>query len=293
MPAVFDPFTKSATDPQEKGNGVGDMLHRYSAWVLMQSAMRSMWWDLPDRFGPTTTYAFLVPYTANTPEQVGSVSFVNPHLGFGLCGAGFFEPCADAPNNYEFMRDLGIFINPSEGGFNGVDFNGLLHWEAELASGLDPQLGGPCTGPLGQGCAADDFAVSAVDAAVAQSGTLMWDLAVALKDRMIAEPTIANDAELAAIENIMGAALDETVSDVGAEAALVGARRYAGVLLNTPQFMLDGVTSAPQDPADDPVLVVPGTSFQQLCDHFASLAAQSDSWSDRTVSCSASAITVE
>lgn len=300
LPAIFDPFTKSATDPQEQGNGVGDMLHRYSAWVLLQSAMRSMWWDLPQQFGPTTTYAFLVPYTANTPEQVGSVNTgINPHYptgmpgAYGLCGAGFFEPCDDAPYEYELMRDLGIYINPSEGGFNGIDFNGLLHWEAELASGVDPQLQGQCTGALDQGCAATNFPRAVVDAALAEPGTLMWDVAVALKDRLVAEPEIGSDAELDAIEGIMGASLDDPVADVGEIEALAAARRYAGVLLNTPQFMLDGVVSAPQDAASDPVLVVPGTGSQELCSHFASLAGQAASWSAVNVSCSGGSITVQ
>ena len=301
LPAIFDPFTKSATDPQERGNGVGDMLHRYSAWVLMQSAMRSMWWERPQQFGGTSTYAFLAPYTANNPLQAATVNTTaNPHFPtgqfpgyYGACGAGFFGACDDAPNNVEFMRDEGIFINPSEGGFNGVDFNGLLHWEEELASGLDPQLGGYCTGPLGQDCSGQDFPQVLVAAAAAEPGTLMWDLAVALKDRLIAEPEIANDAEIAIIEDIMDASLDETVQSVGQADAVAGVRRYAGVLLNTPQFMLDGVVSAPQDPASDPVLVVPGTSTEQLCQYFAQLASQDASWSGHGVTCSADGISVQ
>jgi hypothetical protein len=300
LPAIFDPFTKSATDPQEQGNGVGDMLHRYSAWVLLQSAMRSMWWSLPQQFGVSTTYAFLAPYLANTPEQTGSVNTgLNPHFPvgspgtYGLCGAGYFAPCTDAPYNYELMRDLGVFINPSEGGFNGVDFNGLLFWEAELASGLDPQLQGACTGPLGQGCAPADFAVALVDAAMDDPDASMGDLAIALKDRLITEPELGSDAEQQVIEAIMGAGLDEAVADVGQAEAVAAARRFAGVLLNTPQFMLDGVTSAPQDPAADPVLVVPGTSTQEVCIYFEQLVSQAASWSGRTVSCDAAGITVQ
>ncbi|MEX1368741.1 MAG: hypothetical protein AB1Z98_36775 [Nannocystaceae bacterium] len=295
LPAIFDPFTKSATNPQERGNGVGDMLHRYSGWVLMQSALRSMWFDLPQQFGQSTAYAFLVPYVADDPNDP---PFVNPHFpydgapnAYGLCGAGYFPACDDAPNNYEFMRDVGIYISSSEGGFNGVDFNGLLHWEEELASGLDPQLGGPCTGPLGLSCG-DDFPTALVDAALAQPGALMWDVAVALKDRLIAEPEIYSDAEIQVIEDIMGESLDDTVADVGQGAAVAAVRRYAGVLLNTPQFMLDGVVSKPQDPGADPVIVVPGTETGELCNYFATLVAEEASWSELAVSCSATGITV-
>jgi len=296
LPAVFDPFTKSANDPQERGNGVGDMLHRYTAWVLLQSAMRSMWWDLPEQFGPTTTYAYLPAYVADNPAAPPPV---NPHYpvgqqgAYGLCAAGYYPPCEDAPTNVDFMRDTGVFIGSSEGGFNGIDFNGLLHWEEELASGLNPQLGGVCTGPLGQGCASGDYASELVDTALAQPGALMWDLAVALKDRIIAEPEIYNDAEIQIIEGIMDVSLDDTVADVGQGAALTAVRRYAGVLLNTPQFMLDGVVSAPQDPEGDPVLVVPGTSTEELCTHFASLVGESAAWSEQNVSCDGDGITID
>jgi hypothetical protein len=301
MPAIFDPFTKAATDPQEQGNGVGDMLHRYSAWVLLQSAMRSMWWDLPQQFGNSTAYAFLAPYITNTPENTASVvpfSYLNPHFAagnpgsYGLCGAGYFAPCTDAPLNYELMRDLGIFINTSEGGFNGVDFNGLLFWEAELASGLDPQLQGACTGPLGQDCANADFATALVEAALDADAT-MGDLAAAIKDRLITEPELGSDAEREHIEAIMGASLDEAVADVGQGDAVTAVRRYAGVLLNTPQFMLDGIVSAPQDPAADPVVTVPGTSTGELCAYFQQLTSQAASWSGHTVSCSDGGITVQ
>ena len=59
LSAVYDPFTKSAADPQSRGNGVGDMVHRHSAWVLLGSAMQAMWWERPERFGPNTEGAFL------------------------------------------------------------------------------------------------------------------------------------------------------------------------------------------------------------------------------------------
>ena len=121
----------------------------------------------------------------------------------------------------------------------------------------------------------------------------MWDVAVALKDRLIAEPEIANDAEIAAIEGVMGESLDDTVSSVGQSDALVAARRYAGLLLNTPQFMLDGMPSRPQVTEADPVLVVPGTDTQSVCEHFATLTGDAAQWSGLTVSCDSSGITVQ
>ncbi|MCH9686007.1 MAG: hypothetical protein K0V04_31520 [Deltaproteobacteria bacterium] len=307
MPALFDPFTKSASDPQQRGNGVGDMLHRYSSWVLIQSAMRSNWWALPQRFGPTTTYGYLpamitsidgVPAAPGEPG-VEPPPNVNPHIQvdtgtpYGLCGSGFYPPCIDSPFNYEFLRDMGVYINAGEGGSNGVDFNGLLHWEEEVARGVDPMLQGECTGPLGMGCAGQDFAATLAAAAAGTAGATVFDLASAIKDRFITEPEIYNDAEVLTIEALMGVTLDVPLSQVPLESIDGISRRYIGVLLNTPQFMLDGVTSAPQDPAADPIIVVPGTSTAELCMNFVGLVAESAEWSAISVSCGGDGITVQ
>ncbi len=298
LAAIYDPFTKGASDPQARGNGVGDMLHRFTAFVLMDSAAQSLWWSKPARFGPPTEGAFLPPLLPpGSFDAAGFITHIDPDTGVNLqcCGSGYCggEICDDAPNDVDFLRDTGIFLNDSESGFNGIDFNGLLHWEAELAAGDDPTLGGTCTGPVGDACANEDYVAQLVAQAVANPETLMWDVAVALKDRLIAEPEIASDAEIAAIEGVMGQSLDATVASVGESGATVAARRYAGLLLNTPQFMLDGMPSRPQSTEADPVLVVPGTDTQSVCEYFATLTGESAQWSGLTVSCSSGGITVE
>ena len=64
----------------------------------------------------------------------------------------------------------------------------------------------------------------------------------------------------------MGVDLSDSVSDVGAGAAEQAARRLAGMLTNTPQFLLAGVPGRDVESEDDPTLAVPGTSTQDLCD---------------------------
>ncbi len=229
MAPVFDPFTRSAADPNERGNGVGDTVHRFSAWVLMDSAMRALWYDQPQRFGN------------------------------------------GEPARLEFLRDMGVFLKDAQPGSNGVDFAGLLRWEFELARAGDPLLGGDCTGPLAGSCG-DDWLDELVTLAAATPEATMRDLAVAIKDRLITEPEIDGATEEAAIEAgmlITPGALDAKVADVDAGDALVAARRFAGVLLNSPQFMLAGVPSRDQDPAADPILILPGTTTQEICDAIA------------------------
>lgn len=244
MPALFDPFTKTSTDPTARGNGVGDALHRHSAMVLLDSLAQSMWWDKPQRFGP--------PAAEN--QQPGA-----------NCGTGGYPACTEEPVMVDLLRDIGVFLNDSESGFNGVDFTGLLHWELRTAQGGRIEFEGDCTGPLGSGCADADYIAQLVDVAYATSGATMRDVAVAIKDRLIAETAIENDGEVAAIEGVMGASLDTAVASASAADVDAAARRYAGMLLNTPQYLLAGAPGADQDPANDPILVVPGTGMADLC----------------------------
>ena len=249
MPAIFDPFTKSASDPTARGNGVGDSIHRVGAWPLLDSIAQSMWWNRPDRFGPDQ---------GQTPEL--------------NCGGDMPQiPCVEEPQDAQVLRDLGAFLSDSEGGFEGVDIVSLLRLEDTYGTGVDPFQSGDCTGPLGQPCASDDWITQLIDEAVATPEADMWDVASAVKDRIITEPTIGGPAEQAVLESLMGVTLTDPVSQVGAGAAEQAARRLAGMLFNTPQFLLVGVAAPDQDPAEDPVLIVPGTSTQALCEYLAPL----------------------
>jgi len=240
MPPVFEPYAPTSADPDRRGNGVGDRVQRFSAWVLIESAMRGMWWDLPVR-----------------------------HVG----GNESFP-------NLDFLRDQGAFIKDAQNGFNGVDFNGLLSWESRVANGDDPQLGGACTGPLGQACATYEWIELMLVEASKTPGTTIRELAAAIKDRLIAEPTITDEAELAAIASVMQLDPATKMSEVDTGTLEAAARRFAGLILNTPQFMLSGVPSRDQDPAHDPRFAVPGTDSAALCDHLAPLIlADTYSWS--------------
>ncbi len=241
MDAVFDAFTNTAADPNTRGNGVGDTIHRYGAWVLIDSAMRSLWWDRATQF-----------------------------------------PAEDRPEaelaNMAFLRDQGIFLKDAQPGFNGVDLVGMLRWENELGSGRDPSLGGKCTGPstvIDCSTIVGDFVDALVDAATSIPGITMMDVVVALKDRLITEPMVSED-EVAVIERVIGTTLTDLATDP--EAVEAAARKYVGVLLNTPQFMLAGLPSADQDPAADPVLEVEGTSTTSLCNMLASAVLDKDKW---------------
>ena len=231
MQPVFEPFAITSADPNQRGNGVGDRVQRYSAWVLIESAMRTMWWALPVKQIP-----------ANEPNF--------PAI--------------------EFLRDTGVFVKDAQNGFNGVDFNGLLAWENRLAPGSNPGLGGDCTGPLGQACTQYEWIELMLVEAFKADATVR-EVAAAIKDRVLTEPTIEGETELAVIAGVIG--LDPAAKMKAVDGGILedGARRFAGLLFNTPQFMLSGVPSPDQDPAEIPKFAVAGTDTQALCDHLAPL----------------------
>ena len=178
-------------------------------------------------------------------------------------------PCSDAPEDVTLLRDLGAFLSDGDSGFSGTDLLVMLRMENDFGGGEDPGMHGRCTGPLGAACPNDDWITQLIDLAVASPGVDMWDVASAVKDRMITAPTIVNEAEVSVLEDLMGESLSASVADVGAADAEAAARLLAGMLTNTPQFMLAGVPSRDQDEADDPVLVVDGTDTQSLCEYLA------------------------
>ena len=246
---VFDPFSVDAADPNTRMNSVGDAVHRHSAWVLMDSAMQSMWWDRPQRFGPATNFS--------------------------------------QPNSLDFLEAQGVFIKDAVPGFNGIDFYGMLFWEQELAAGNDPFLNGACTGPLSGGCAPTDFVNALMNTAQATSNATAEDVILAVKDRLLGVSSLT-ETERPFVEGLLGVPLSAPVDSVEINAFEAGVRRFAGLLLNTPQYMLSGV--APAGESAEPLLVVDGTSTLALCEALGGdiLASAGEAYS-----CSDAGITID
>ena len=192
------------------------------------------------------------------------------------------------PSAYGFLRDQGIFIKDALPGFNGVDFNSMLSWEDRLGAGESPNLNGACTGPLGGACADYEW-IELMLVEGAGSGATVRDAVIAIKDRLITEPTIRSAAEEEVIVGLVGVPLDTPIAEANSGELEAGARRYAGLLLNTPQFMLAGLPSRDQAPAADPKIAVAGTDTLSLCQALA--PAILDGWYGYT--CEAGGIKVE
>jgi hypothetical protein len=150
-----------------------------------------------------------------------------------------------------FQRDIGMFIKDTESGFRGVDFQTLLTWEHTYGGCEDPNAGDDGD--------KSDWVDAILQAADPQHS--FRDAVIALKDRLLTEPQPLAPQEDAALEALVGAPLDMSLSEMSdAETRL---RWVCGALLNTPQFLLNN--SGPDRLGSDTAIVVAESSAADLC----------------------------
>ncbi|MEO1172711.1 MAG: hypothetical protein AAFX94_11780, partial [Myxococcota bacterium] len=116
-----------------------------------------------------------------------------------------------------FQLEIGRFVDDAKPGFNGVDFAGLLAWEAVV---------GTCRNP--------DSSSDFIDDLVARAGTsssyTYRDVAAALKDRLVSDASLSS-AEESALEQLFAvASIDNRLSGGGLEDKL---RNYCGAILES------------------------------------------------------------
>jgi hypothetical protein len=148
----------------------------------------------------------------------------------------FYPGGAYAPDNLTpeqqrdvaFLKGIGVFLNNGETGFRGLDFQARLLWE-ERFGGCPNEGSSP------------DYIDGLMMRATSSDATLR-DVVLALKDRIISEPRIEAPGEAAAIEALFGASLDTQAAGVADLEAR--SRRFCGVLLASPQFLLGGLPTS-------------------------------------------------
>ncbi|MCU0686494.1 MAG: hypothetical protein MUF34_30320 [Polyangiaceae bacterium] len=168
--------------------------------------------------------------------------------------------------------EIGLFLHNSATGFRGFDFQARLSWE--LAFGV---CDNPGSGPT------VDFIDDLRAQANALPGASARDLVVALKDRLIGEPSIDEGTERFALEALLGSGLDDTLASAVEPAKL---RALCGALVSTPQMLLSGAT--PRDTTDVPALTPPKGLYGAFCNDF-----NGDTLGDYRFGCANNKVTVE
>lgn len=264
-PAVYDPWVTADSDPERRGNGPGDAIAPVSARTLLSAAYSALAWPPP-------------PNQQFPSDEEGCDQLTCPQLGAacqfnGTCCDTYDVQCngqppVNDPEELPFLRAVGVFLKAGDRGFRGLDFQARLAWEDRF---------GICAKPFRVG--GDDFIDRAVAAGHASATATVGDVVAVLKDRLIGEPQVGAGAEAAALEALLGQPLAAPASNL----TVASARRLCGVLLSSPQFVLQGLAGRG---GTAPALTLPEDGFDPVCARLA--AAPPAGW---TITCAPGALT--
>ena len=258
-PNVFDPWVIADADEARRLNGPGDAVTAIDARTLLGVTSAALEWSAPPGASRFPDYG---EPGCETESCSGAMQSCN--VGFccttaAACQAGGLLPRDELP----FLRGIGVFLRNSERGFRGLDFQARLSWEDRH---------GACARP---GWVAQDFIDRLVAAAAADTTATARDVVAALKDRLVGEPAIAEGAEADVLAQILGTSLDNPAVDVTADEL----RRVCGALVESPQFLLQGIAGRG---GDLPKLTPADVGYDAVC---ADLAATGIGVTGRVVAC--------
>jgi hypothetical protein len=148
----------------------------------------------------------------------------------------------------QFQAEIGVPLRSTIPGFRGLDFGARLSWEQHV---------GACKNPDGT----PDFVDQLLIEGAATPQAKVRDVLIALKDRLLGEPTLGT-SESALAAALIEAPLEAPVSSLGA-AQKTHVRRFCGVLLASPQMLLQGLAAEPVTTL--PVLTLPGDRQDAVC----------------------------
>lgn len=153
-----------------------------------------------------------------------------------------------------FQAEIGVPLRSTIPGFRGLDFGARLAWEQHVGACKNPGVG-------------PDFVDRTLAHGDETPGATLRDVLVAIKDRLVGEPTLsAKEAELAAA--LIEAPLLAPVSSLS-ETQRLSVRRFCGVLLSSPQMLLLGLTPLPVPGDAVPRLTLPAYDGPAVCNALA------------------------
>ncbi|HTL36422.1 MAG TPA: hypothetical protein VL326_24990, partial [Kofleriaceae bacterium] len=241
-PAVFDPWVTSDTDAVKRRNGPGDLVTPIDARSLVAVTNTALEWGPPPMASRFPDYGDGCDNETCSQMQSACSSFGACCNAAKACMANGMLPSEEVP----FERGIGMFLRNSEAGFRGLDFQARLVWEDRY---------GACTRPR---WVQTDFIDKVVAAAAAAPGATVGDVVAAIKDRLIGEPGVFDASESNALATIFGKALDQPAAGVTADQARV----LCGALLESPQFLLQGIAGRG---GDIPLLTPQDLRYDAVC----------------------------
>jgi hypothetical protein len=171
-----------------------------------------------------------------------------------------------------FQAEIGVPLQSTVPGFRGFDFGARLSWEQQI---------GQCQNRSG----IPDYLDRLTSYAVAQPDTTLADVVRSLKDRLIGEPFLRPE-ERPLLEALLESPLEGDFASlsVGKRQNL---RKVCGVLLQTPQYLLQGLAPAKAPTGTPEPLVLPDDAADNVCERLR--AKPPAGW---RVSCASGAVSV-
>ena len=241
-PAVFDPWVLADADPARRNNGPGDAVTAVDPRTLVSATNAALEWSLPPAASRFPDYG--EDCQTETCAQMSSFCS-SQHACCNSYQAACVMMGVMPGEQTAFERGVGMFLRNSERGFRGLDFQARLVWEDRYGSCAKPRW------------VQSDFIDKIVAQAAADSTMTLRDLVSAIKDRIIGEPELLDSTENAALEATFGGKLDQPVT----AAATAPARELCGALLESPQFLLQGIAGR----GGEPRLVPADASYETIC----------------------------
>jgi hypothetical protein len=241
-PAVFDPWVTADADPIKRRNGPGDLVTAIDARSLVAVTNSALEWGPPPMASRFPDYGDGCE-TETCPQMQSYCSqFGSCCNAAKACMANGVLPSDEVP----FERGVGMFLRNSEAGFRGLDFQARLVWEDRYGACVRPRW------------VQTDFIDNVVAAAAADPNATVGDVVAAIKDRLIGEPDVSDGTESAALAAIFGKSLDQPAAGVTADQARV----LCGALLESPQFLLQGIAGRG---GDTPKLTPQSLRYDAVC----------------------------
>lgn len=257
-PNVFDPWVISDADEERRKNGPGDAVTAVDARTLVTATAAALDWSDPPRASRFADHGEDCVNTTTCARLMQLCQGGQCCESAQACQMGGYIPY----DELGFQRGVGIFLRNSERGFRGLDFQARLAWEDRY---------GACARPA---WVQKDFVDNLAAAGAADPAATAGDVVGALKDRLIGEPAITDGAEHDALAAIVG-----PLEGPGASVTAASLRRVCAALLESPQFLLQGIAGKG---GDVPKLTPPAAGYDAVC---ANLATTGIGVPGRVVTC--------
>jgi hypothetical protein len=269
LPPVLDPWSVAEETPDRRPNSLGDAVLRPDARTLLRAVSAAMDWEEPPAFPDLSESSFQV----NVGARLGAaqLGYEDPSFQqlllwedrFGSCERPKFarrDPSNDLSNPMSCVGRCGHTQRPTDHSCSCDEACTSLH---------------DCCSDYSESCPASPEEKAPADwmdriEALATTGSLR-DAVDAVRDRIWSEGG-AGVHEEPLLRKFFGvSSLDVPFERVSNRDGLL--RRYCGVLVKAPQFMLQGAPAPASVPISAPKLVEPGDTYHALCEHWAKYTA--------------------